>query len=202
MSRQLCCWNLIRHTEIPFKFQFNPLINYNSENLCAIETFIRVIRGRYWTGKVWRDLSLSKALFCPRYCHSLVLGIVSPNKYYLQTLVLGKDSGNGKLSRSPLIVWPGGDSWACGVILLDGQVDNYIKNGWTWPKVSPCLHKTGGNTGVWEPVSCLTSVFLWKQTGGGTLNNVSWGRCSSAASDMWRVVHRNHEGITGGHPCL
>ena len=33
-------------------FSFNPLINYNSENLCAIERFIRVIRGRYWTGKV------------------------------------------------------------------------------------------------------------------------------------------------------
>lgn len=29
----------------------SPLINYKSENLCAIETFIREIRGRYWTGK-------------------------------------------------------------------------------------------------------------------------------------------------------
>ena len=28
--------------------------------------------------------------FCPRYSHALVLGILSPNKYYIHALVLGK----------------------------------------------------------------------------------------------------------------
>ena len=33
---------------------------------------------------------LVRPLFCPRYCHALVLGIRSPNKYYCHALVLGR----------------------------------------------------------------------------------------------------------------
>ena len=33
---------------------------------------------------------LVSPLFCPRYCHALVLGIRSPNKYYCHALVLGR----------------------------------------------------------------------------------------------------------------
>ena len=34
-------------------------------------------------------MPLARALFCPRYCHDLVLGIRSTNKYYCHALVLG-----------------------------------------------------------------------------------------------------------------
>ena len=33
--------------------------------------------------------------FCSRYCHRSEYSIRSPNKYYIQACVLGKDVGNG-----------------------------------------------------------------------------------------------------------